>query len=585
MKEFFRRTRTTFARDTNDPPAIPDDIVTKCPECRELIYTRELNDNLKVCPKCGHHMRIGAREWLDVLNLTAFEEFDADLRPGDPLGFVSLRESYAEKLTETQERTGMADAVIAGMGLIDGMPLVVAVSDFSFMGASMGSVYGEKMARAAEHAAVRRVPLLTINSSGGARMHEGIIALMQMAKVSMALTRLAAVGQPHISLLVDPCYGGVTASYASVADVIIAESGANIGFAGKRVIEGTIRQKLPAGFQTAEFVVEHGMADMVASRGELRPLLAKLLRLYGQQQNGSPKTYTNGVEPGAPPAPARPANDGLTPWDRVQIARHMQRPRTLDYINGLCEDFVELRGDRRYGDDGAIVGGLARFGGQTVMVLGHQKGRDTRENVRRNFGMAHPEGYRKALRLFRHAEKFGLPLLCFIDTSGANPNKESEERGQANAIAECILAMADLRVPILACVIGEGGSGGALAIGVADRLLMLENSIYSVASPEGAASILWRDSAKAADAARAMRITAADLHELGIADEVVPEPEAGAHTDTLATVACLGQRLQAHLGELRAMSMVALLEGRYARYRAIGHYHEQAEQLVTRRAG
>jgi acetyl-CoA carboxylase carboxyl transferase subunit alpha len=269
-----------------------------------------------------------------------------------------------------------------------------------------------------------------------------------------------------------------------------------------------------------------------------------------------------------------------TPWDRVQIARHNQRPRSLDYIHGLCENFVEMHGDRRFGDDQAIVGGIASFRGQTVLVVGHQKGRDTRENVRRNFGMPHPEGYRKALRLFQHAEKFGFPVLCFIDTPGANPNKDSEERGQANAIAENILTMANLRVPIIACVIGEGGSGGALAIGVADRLFMLENSVYSVASPEACASILWRDSSKAPDAARTMRITANDLSEIGIADDVVPEPEEGAHTDPTVVIEAVGDLFYVALSYLQQLDIPSLLLQRYKKYRAIGSYQEQAQHAL-----
>ncbi len=270
----------------------------------------------------------------------------------------------------------------------------------------------------------------------------------------------------------------------------------------------------------------------------------------------------------------------LTPWDKVQLARHMQRPRTLDYIRGLCDDFVELHGDRRFGDDAAIVGGVATFEGRTVVLVGHQKGRDARENIRRNFGMPHPEGYRKALRLFQHAEKFGFPVICFIDTPGANPNRESEERGQANAIAENILTMAGLKTPIIACVIGEGGSGGALAIGVADRILMLEHAIYSVASPEAAASIIWRDAAKAPDAARAMRITAQDLLELGIIDEIVPEPTGGAHTDPVTMVATLGDALHRHLNQLLAFDIETLLQHRYERYRAIGRYEEDTSGLL-----
>ncbi|MBO9324366.1 MAG: acetyl-CoA carboxylase carboxyltransferase subunit alpha [Roseiflexus sp.] len=270
----------------------------------------------------------------------------------------------------------------------------------------------------------------------------------------------------------------------------------------------------------------------------------------------------------------------LTPWDKVQLARHMQRPRTLDYIRGLCEDFVELHGDRRFGDDAAIVGGVATFEGRTVVLVGHQKGRDARENMRRNFGMPHPEGYRKALRLFQHAEKFGFPVICFIDTPGANPNRESEERGQANAIAENILTMAGLKTPIIACVIGEGGSGGALAIGVADRILMLEHAIYSVASPEAAASIIWRDAAKAPDAARAMRITAQDLLELGIIDEIVPEPSGGAHADPTTMVATLGDAIRRHLNQLLAFDIETLLQRRYERHRAIGQYEEDASGIL-----
>ena len=271
----------------------------------------------------------------------------------------------------------------------------------------------------------------------------------------------------------------------------------------------------------------------------------------------------------------------LTPWDKVQLARHPHRPHTLDYVHGFCEDFVELRGDRRFGDDAAIAGGLARFDGRTVMIVGHQKGRDARENVKRNFGMPRPEGYRKALRLFEHAEKFGFPVLCFIDTPAADPGTQSEERGQGRAIAENLLAMAGLRVPILATVIGEGGSGGALAIGVADRLLMLEHSVYSVAAPEASAAILWRDASKAPDAAKAMKITAQDLLELRIIDTVIPEPEGGAHTDTGAAVGAVGDALREQLAALTLLSLDALLAQRYAKYRAIGRFLEDQHHLLA----
>ncbi len=282
MKEFFRRTKKSFTsgRDDKSEAQIPN-MWEKCPSCREIIYQREHHDKLKVCPKCGYHTRLQARERIELLvDDGLFEEYDADLYPVDVLGFTSLDQKYADKLHQTQQETGLADVVVSAIGAIEGYKLVLAACDFSFMGASMGSVYGEKMARAAERAGDMDIPLLTINSSGGARMQEGVIALMQMAKVNMALTRLASARLPHMALLVDPCYGGVTASYPSVADIIIAEPGASIGFAGKRVIEQTIRQKLPQEFQTAEFMLEHGMIDMVVPRSDLRMMLGRLLRLY-----------------------------------------------------------------------------------------------------------------------------------------------------------------------------------------------------------------------------------------------------------------------------------------------------------------
>ena len=263
-------------------------------------------------------------------------------------------------------------------------------------------------------------------------------------------------------------------------------------------------------------------------------------------------------------------NNDLAPWDIVQLARHPQRPHTLDYIRGLCEDFVELRGDRRFGDDRALLGGIARFNGQTVVVLGHQKGSNTKENIAHNFGSPRPEGYRKALRLMRHAEKFGFPVLAFVDTPGADPSMASEERGIGEAIAENLLVMAELNVPIVTTVIGEGGSGGALAIGVADRLLMLQYAIYSVASPEASAAILWRDASKAPDAAKAMKITAQDLYQLHIIDEIIPEPAGGAHLDTAATITAVSTTIQRQLDELQELPLAELRHRRYDKYRSIG---------------
>ena len=260
----------------------------------------------------------------------------------------------------------------------------------------------------------------------------------------------------------------------------------------------------------------------------------------------------------------------LSAWDKVQISRHVQRPRTLDYVRVMCEDFFEFHGDRRFADDAAIVAGVGRIDGQSVVIIGHQKGRDTRENMRRNFGMPKPDGYRKAMRLFYHAEKFALPVICLIDTPGADPSMESETRGQGNAIAENILVMAQLRTPIVSLVIGEGGSGGALAIGVTDRILMLEHSVYSVAAPEASAAILWRDSSKAPDAAKTMRITAQDLKDMDIIDTIIPEPEGGAHNDPDATIRRAGSVMMQNIATLNALPTSVLLEQRYQKYRVMG---------------
>src|SRR6202049_4323969 len=266
----------------------------------------------------------------------------------------------------------------------------------------------------------------------------------------------------------------------------------------------------------------------------------------------------------------------LTPMQRVQVARHPRRPYTLDYLRTVFSDFVELHGDRLYRDDPAIVGGWARLDGASVMVIGHQKGRDTKENLRRNFGMAHPEGYRKVLRLMRLAEKFGAPVITLVDTPGAYPGLGAEERGQAEAIARNLREMARLKVPIITTITGEGGNGGALAIAVADRVLMMENAVYSVISPEGCAAIRWNDSSKKELAAQAMRTTATDLRELGCIDDTVPEPAGGAHSDHDAAAALLSAALEKHLSELSKIPIPQLVESRYQKFRHMAQFFVEA---------
>jgi acetyl-CoA carboxylase carboxyl transferase subunit alpha len=268
----------------------------------------------------------------------------------------------------------------------------------------------------------------------------------------------------------------------------------------------------------------------------------------------------------------------LTPWQKTLVARHPARPYTLDYIQALMTDFVELHGDRKFADDAAVVAGLARFRGRSVAVVGHQKGRDTKEKVRRNFGMPRPEGYRKALRVMRLADKFERPILSFVDTAGAYPGIDAEERGQAEAIAVNLRAMASFRVPIVVIVTGEGGSGGGLALGVGDRVLMLEHAIYSVISPEGCAAILWKDAARKKEAAEALRITARDLKELDVIDEIVPEPPGGAHADPAGAAAAVGEAIERHLTEIAGLTREERRERRYRKFRAMGRYETRTEE-------
>lgn len=269
--------------------------------------------------------------------------------------------------------------------------------------------------------------------------------------------------------------------------------------------------------------------------------------------------------------------ENMQPWDRVQLARHSERPTTLDYIEHLFTGFFELHGDRLFGDDGAIVGGIAKYDGLPVTIIGHQRGRDTKENIRRNFGMPHPEGYRKALRLMKQADKFGRPIICLIDTKGAYPGKAAEQRGQSEAIARNLFEMAGLSVPIVCIVTGEGGSGGALALGVGDRIYMLENSTYSVITPEGAATILWKDASLAKQAAEALKITAPDLKELGVIDEIIPEVKGGAHNDLKKQAEYIDHVLEKALRELISLSPESLIEERYKKYKKIGKYIEEKE--------
>ncbi|MFE9202311.1 acetyl-CoA carboxylase carboxyltransferase subunit alpha [Micromonospora sp. NPDC007230] len=547
---------------------------SRCDGCASLLYRKRLRRNLDVCPECGSHARLDAPDRVaQLVDPDSFVPLPERAVQVDPIEFVDAV-PYPHRLGAARVATGLDEAVLCGTARIGGHPVALAVMDFRFLGGSLGCAVGELITLTAERALAEAVPLVLVTASGGARMQEGALSLMQMATVSQALAGLREAGLLTVSVLTDPTYGGVAASYATNTDVVLAESGARMGFAGPRVIRQVTGAALPEGFQTAEFLLRHGQIDMVVPRHALRGRLTALLaaahaarrRVPVPRQVPAPRTATGGG--GAVPATAAgPERDA---WATVRTARHPGRPTTLDYLDTAFDGFVELHGDRLGADCPAIVGGLARLDGRPVMVIGHQKGHTTAELVAHNFGMASPAGHRKALRLMRLAARLGLPVVTLVDTPGADPGVSAEQQGQAAAIAENILALSMLPTPVVAVVTGEGGSGGALALAVADRVLMLERAVYSVISPEGCAAILWPDSSAAPQAARALRLTATDLCRLGVVDEVVPEPAPAAHGDPAGAAELLGRAVAANLAPLLDVPPATLVRRRRQRFRRFG---------------
>ena len=565
-------------------PEVPEGLLRKCNKCGAAIIAEDVKQGYYICPKCGGYFRVHAYRRIQmVIDEGTFEEWNQDLIGGNPVNY----KGYPEKVQALQEKTGLKEAVVTGKGKINGRDTVIAVCDGRFLMASMGWAVGEKITRAVERATEEKLPVIIFACSGGARMQEGITSLMQMAKTSAALERHSKAGLLYISVLTEPTTGGVTASFAMLGDIILAEPGALIGFAGPRVIEQTLRQKLPKGFQRAEFLVEHGFVDDIVRRENLKETLGKILEIHAVSWKTENRIRTDAAElhhadyPGSDSenltndkcdsdrGDSNPAgiNPYLTAWDRVQISRKIDRPSGSDYIEALFTDFMEFHGDRNYGDDKAIIGGIAKFHGKPVTVIVQEKGTNTKENIAHNFGMPMPEGYRKALRLMKQAEKFQRPVICFVDTPGAFCGIEAEERGQGEAIARNLWELAGLKTPVLSIVTGEGGSGGALALAAGDQVWMLENSIYSILSPEGFASILWKDSTKAKEAAAVMKLTASDLYEKGIIEQVIPEPENLTPESMWQVTEELDNRIDDFLKKYDSLSEEELLEHRYTRFR------------------
>ena len=569
LENMFKKTRSGSARKgyislRERRPEVPEGLLRKCNKCGSAIIAEDVKRGYYICPKCGGYFRVHAYRRIEMIaDDGTFEEWDKDLVGANPMDY----KSYPEKLAAVQEKTKLKEAIVTGKAEINGLETVIGVCDGRFLMSSMGEAVGEKIARAVERATKERLPVILFACSGGARMQEGITSLMQMAKTSAAVKRHSDAGLLYISVLTDPTTGGVTASFAMLGDVILAEPKALIGFAGPRVIEQTIGQKLPKGFQRSEFLLEHGFIDRIVEREEMKTVLSEILQMH--QKTGAPRREKRDMQPERPEAEtaAGEEEDELSAWDRVQISRMKDRPVGSDYIQTLFTDFMEFHGDRYFADDKAIIGGIARFHGQPVTVIAQAKGTTTKENIERNFGMPSPDGYRKALRLMKQAEKFGRPVICFVDTPGAFCGLEAEERGQGEAIARNIYEMSGLRVPVLSIIIGEGGSGGALAMATADEVWMLENSIYSILSPEGFASILWKDSTKAKEAAGVMKLTAHDLYRAGIVEKVFPEPSHYTVLNLEEVTNRISESIDEFLEKYESMSAEELTQRRYERFR------------------
>ena len=527
-----------------------------------------------MCGTCRHHFQLTALERIAQLaDPESFKASNPSLISVDPLVFTD-RVSYRDRLERARRETQLNEAVVTGTARINGRECVLAVFDFNFLGGSMGSVVGEKVALALELAADRRHPFISVVASGGARMQEGMLSLVQMGKTTAAAMRLHQAGVPSITVLTNPTTGGVYASFASQGDFLFAEPGALIGFAGPRVIQQLTNEPPPAGTHTAEFLLEHGQLDGVVDRARLRGVLATLLQLFHARGPGDvklaahePYRSTNAASPSA--------------WPEVQLARREDRPTSADYIRRLMPQFVELHGDRVYGDDMAVIAGIGDLGGITVFAIGQERGHG---DPRRNGGRLGPEGFRKAARIMRLAAELRLPLVTFIDTPGAHLDYDSEARGLAGALSSCLANMSVLPVPVVSVVIGEGGSGPALAFGVADRILMQEHAVYSVIAPEGAAAIVHRDAARAQDIADALKVTAHDCLVLGVVDAIVREPPNGAHVDPDAAALLLRSELMSALVELRKRDSRRLVEERWRKFRRMGEFQKLVEAAEGQRA-
>ena len=544
----------------------------RCKKCGAVISIPELEGNLYVCPRCGNYYEMDSLTRIGMIaDPDSFEELYTNI----PFENVCQYPGYEEKHRKEQIKSGASEAVRTGRAAIGGIPVMLGVMEPQYMMGSMGRIVGERITLVREEAGREKRPVVLFTASGGARMQEGIISLMQMAKTAGATVKLDEAKIPYIVVLTSPTTGGVSASFAMLGDVILSEPGALVCFAGPRLVHQTIKQDLPEGFQLAEDVLKHGFIDAIVERKDQRDLLIRLLNFYGfsnskekkqAEEQDSDRGLFHGVRSGHMPVP----NEWMEErdrWEIVKLARDPNRLRGSDFIKNVFSGFIELHGDRAYGDDHALRCGFAYLNERPVMLIVQDRGRGYEEEKARNFGMPEPEGYRKVLRQIKHAEKFGLPVICLIDTPGAYAGIGAEYRGQASAIAFCLKELATLRSPVVSVILGEGGSGGALALGAAGTVYMFENAVYSILSPESFANILFKDTTRKVEAARSMKITARDLYSLGVIDGIIPEDPEGNWKHPEESYNMVREILEKELDTLSCIKPDQLVKYRQARYR------------------
>ncbi len=513
-----------------------------------------------VCANCGYHHSISAWTRIRLLaDAESFRETRASTTSVDPLSFPDGG-SYRRQLREAFRRTALREAAITGTCAIRGRPVMLIVLDFGFLGGSMGVVVGERVAQAFEDASRRKLPVVSVISSSGMRMQEGLLALTQMAKTAAAAQAHDRAGLAHIAILANPSTGAVFGSFANLADVLIGEPGALMGYGSLRDLEQAEGVPLEADAHSAESHLEHGLIDQVVGRQRQRDIVVSLIDVT------SPR-YRLEITRRLEPFVGRAART-ISPWHEVALARHRERPSAMDYIGRMTTTFVEVRGDRGGTDDRGIVAGLADLGGEAVMLIGQQREPAAVDgNGKASPPRIGPAGLRKATRALRLAQKFALPVVTLVDTQGVERTRAAEEEGVGQALAATLAAMASLETPILAAIIGEGGSGGALALSVADRVLILEHGTFSIASPEEAAAAIHGDPARANEVALGLRLTATDARELGVVDFVVREPREGAHENPDGAAAVLRTAILQELGAIASTKPSKLVKLRYQRYR------------------